>query len=64
MQIYDNLKIASGEYDVLEVYSGHQVSDDFRIAQLCNANKPPNLPMLVTSSSSFMTVRFKTGASM
>nr|XP_039268068.1 cubilin-like [Styela clava] len=50
------------QYDTLEVYNGLNIEEDFRIAQLCNAANPPQIPMHVTSSSSLMTVRFITDA--
>jgi len=52
----------AGDYDVLEIYNGLAVDPSYRLAQLCNTDSsPPNLPMVVSSTSTFMTVRFITG---
>ena len=52
----------TGVYDVLEVYNGLTTDDSNRLAQLCNApNNDHRLPLIVSSTSTFMTVRFITG---
>ncbi|CAK8682879.1 unnamed protein product [Clavelina lepadiformis] len=49
------------DYDVLEVYNGLAVDSSYMLAQLCNTqSSPPSLPMVVSSTSTFMTVRFLT----
>ncbi|KAL2085662.1 hypothetical protein ACEWY4_018982 [Coilia grayii] len=48
-------------YDLLEVYGGPDLSAP-RLAQLCTT-RPPDNPLVVSSTGNFMTVRFKSDSS-
>ncbi|XP_048417522.2 cubilin isoform X2 [Stegostoma tigrinum] len=47
-------------FDVLEVYGGPDITS-VRLAQLCRT-RPPNNPLVVSSTGNYITVRFKTNS--
>ncbi|XP_072431088.1 cubilin [Chiloscyllium punctatum] len=47
-------------FDVLEVYGGPDITS-VRLAQLCGT-RPPNNPLVVSSTGNYITVRFKTNS--
>ncbi|XP_067869413.1 cubilin isoform X2 [Heterodontus francisci] len=47
-------------FDVLEVYGGPDITS-VRLAQLCST-RPPNNPLVVSSTGNYITVRFKTNS--